>query len=103
MLKWYEHYYIGEGVRDAEKIRKKIDQGELVPGIYLLTLSENPNNVMEILPAVSLKQETVRRLCPEIIGMAMGKEEAMVMVSELLPKIYEETGTFHVQEYMKNR
>lgn len=103
MLKWCEHYYIGEGVRDAEKIREKIDQGRLTPGIYLLTLSENPDHIMEILPAVSLKQEAVRRLCPEIIGMAKGKEEAITMVSEILPRIYEETGTFQVREYMKNR
>lgn len=103
MLQWYKNCYLGEGIRDAEKIRNKIEQGKLVHGIYLVTFSDNPDNLLEILPAVVLKQSPVRSLCPEIIGMAKGKEEAMAMVSEILSEVYEETGTFQVREYLKNR
>ena len=35
MLKWMDDYYIGETVRNVEDIRQKLDQGKLVPGIYL--------------------------------------------------------------------
>lgn len=103
MLKWCKHYYVGEAVRDAEKIRSKIEQGRLTPGIYLLTLSENPHHLMELIPAITLKQEAVRMLCPEIIGIASGKDEALSMASAIIQEIYEKTGAFQVREYMKNR
>lgn len=103
MLKWHENFYIGENVRDAEKIRQKLDQGKLVPGIYLLTLSDNPHNILEILPAVTLFQKTAARLCPEVIGMAGGMDEAMELVRSIVQTVYRETGDVQVQEYLKNR
>ena len=35
----------------AEKIKNKLDAGKYVHGIYLLTLSDNPSNLFEIIPA----------------------------------------------------
>ena len=42
MLKWREDYYVGEGIKDAAKARKRIDAGRVAFGVYLVTLSENP-------------------------------------------------------------
>lgn len=54
-----------ESVKDPEKIKKKLNSGKPVLGIYLLTLSENPVNLMDIIPAAMLIQksfmESVRR------------------------------------------
>lgn len=37
MLKWHDHYYVGESVRDESAVREKLDAGKPVPGIYLVT------------------------------------------------------------------
>lgn len=104
MLKWHNNFYIGENVQDADGIRKKLDQGRIVPGIYLLTFSDNPHNILEILPAVTLFQKTVARLCPEVIGMARGMDEAMELVRSIVQTVYEETGDIQqIEEYLKNR
>ena len=42
MLKWREDYYVGEGIKDVEKTKKRIDAGKVALGVYLVTLSENP-------------------------------------------------------------
>lgn len=75
----------------------------LVPGIYLITLSDNPRNLLEILPALTLIQENAADMCPEIVGIAKGKEEAMDLVTEMIRTIFSETGGFEVKEYWKNR
>lgn len=75
----------------------------LVPGIYLITLSDNPRNLLEILPALTLIQESAADMCPEIVGIAKGKEEAMDLVTEMIRTIFSETGGFEVKEYWKNR
>ena len=67
MLRWIENYYVGSSVRKPEEMKEKINSGFFAPGIYLLTLSDNPNNLLEFLPAASLKQKAVYRLCPTII------------------------------------
>lgn len=103
MLKWQKKYYISEGVKSPVKIQSKINAGKPVPGIYLLTLSDNPGNIMEIVPAVTLIQKTAYDLCPVIIGMARGKDEALELVQRIVEEVYRETGSFGIKEYMKNR
>ncbi|MDO5362159.1 MAG: hypothetical protein Q4F03_05860 [Eubacteriales bacterium] len=103
MVKWIKNYYTGEGVEEPARIRRKINAGKFVPEIYLLTLSNHPDNLCDIIPAFMLMQKGYREICPLIFGMAKGKDEAMEMAAELLGEIYRETGSFKVAEYLKNR
>ena len=99
MLKWHKNYYRGTSIKNISKIRLKLIQGKPVPGIYLITLSENPHNQLEILPALTLVQETAARICPEIVGIAKGKEEALELITDMVQTIYEETGELNIKEY----
>ena len=103
MLKWHKNCFVGKNVRDLERIQEKLENRRLVPGIYLLVLSEHPRNIMEMFPAVTLLQRTAADLCPEIIGIALGKEEAVSLAEEIIRQVYEETGDVQVKEYLKNR
>lgn len=103
MLRWINDFYRGAGVEDPEELKAKINAGAFLPGVYLLTLSDNPENIMEILPAVSLKQKTAVHLCPLVIGAAYGKEEAMELVCGIVEEVYQKTGSFCVEDYLKNR
>ena len=94
MLKWIKDYTVSERIRNPEKVRRKIDAGEAVPGIFLITKSYNEHHLLEILPAISLVQRNVYAMCPEIIGMAKGKEDAMEMVQNILEAVYRRTGDF---------
>ena len=58
MLTWQDGYRIGEGVKKAEKVKSRLDAGKFVQGIYLLTLSENPANIMDVIPAAMLLQKS---------------------------------------------
>ena len=76
MLKWCKDLRIGEGVKRADKIRRKLNHGKIVPGVYLITFSENPRNLLEIIPALTMIQQSAADICPEIIGLAGDKDEA---------------------------
>lgn len=103
MLKWHKHYYKGAGVKNTTRIRFRLNQGKPVPGIYLITLSENPHNLLEILPSLTLIQKTAVQLCPEIVGIASSKDEAFDLVTSMIQNVYDETGDFKIKEYWKNR
>ena len=82
MLKWREDYYVGEGIKDAAKARRRIDAGRVAFGVYLVTLSENPGNLLEIVPSYMLIQKSYYARCPEIVGMAKGKDEAIDLLEQ---------------------
>ena len=103
MLKWCKDLRIGEGVKKADKIRRKLNHGKIVPGVYLITFSENPRNLLEIIPALTLIQQSAADICPEIIGIAGDKDEAVDMATEIIQEVYDKTGDFHIEEYWKNR
>ena len=48
MLKWREDYYVGEGIKDAAKARRRIDAGRVAFGGSLVKFSENPGTLIEI-------------------------------------------------------
>ena len=79
------------------------DSGRVAFGVYLVTLSENPGNLLEIVPSYMLIQKSYYARCPEIVGMAKGKDEAIDLAVDIVKNIYGETGAFQVKEYFKNR
>lgn len=103
MLKWMDPIYVDETVENADHIREKLNQNKLTPGIYLLTLSHHPKHLMEILPAVLLKQSCLRELCPEIFGMAGSNDSAIELSCRILKEVYDATGAFNIEKYLKNR
>ena len=103
MLKWHKNLLTGPGIRNRARICYKLNHGKIVPDIFLITLSENPANLLEILPALTFIQESAALICPEIIGIARGKKEAMDMVTEIIQELYRETGGFNIKEYWKKR
>ena len=71
--------------------------------MYLITFSENPRNLLEIIPALTMIQQSAADICPEIIGLAGNKDEAVEMTVEIIQEVYDRTGDFRVEEYWKNR
>ena len=103
LLKWMKNYYIGNDVKNPTRIRARITAGKFVPDIYIITLSDNPGNILEFFPAGMLVQRGARATCPLIIGMARGKSGAIQMVQDMIEQVYTETGNFKIKEYLKNR
>ena len=77
--------------------------GKFVPGVYVVTLSDNPGNILEILSAAELMQASVRAICPPVVGLANGRDGAIRMVQEIVEEVYRETGDLKIREYLENR
>ncbi|MDO5335947.1 MAG: hypothetical protein Q4E89_00605 [Eubacteriales bacterium] len=102
-LDWYEHCRAGEGICDWREIADKLNKGKQVTGIYLITLSENPDNILEMFSAVYLSQSVFRERCPKIVGVAKGKDGAIALVRQLVEESWHATGSCRVNEYLKSR
>ena len=104
MLTWYVHLYVGEKAKkQVRKTMGRINKRKPTPGVYLLTLPHNQKNVMEIVSTSVLLQETAHMRCPQVIGIARGKEEAYALMQRILKDTYANTGSFQVERYLNLR
>lgn len=102
MVKWYKNLYVGDNAKKEERrIRRKIEKGRIIPGIFLITYASNPDNQLDIIPSALLKQKTVYQRCPMIIGIASGYEEALEIVSGLADQAYRQEEAESIRSYLK--
>lgn len=100
MLKWSHQLHIGEGVpKRKRRMKRRLEQGKLVLGVYLITEPSNQENLFDILDAKELLFPYNKRRTIVVYGLAKGKGEAEQMVTEMIEEVYRETGTLNVREY----
>ena len=82
------------------KIQSQINAGKPVAGIWLVTFSDHPDNILEIIPAALLAQKELYDTCPMIAGMASCKADALQLVKKIIETVYKKTGGFDAEEYL---
>lgn len=103
-MKWYSVLYAGETARKKKnKIICKLKTGAGMLDVYLVTLSGNQHDLLEIISSAYLKQKVVRRNLPMILGIACGYEEAVEVAVEIVSETYAKTGDFKVSRYLADK
>lgn len=99
-MNWYSKLYVGKKAeKKKEKIRKEIDREIYKGNTYLITLSSNPKNNLEIFSVQELRFPYLREHCPMIVGIALGWEEALEVLQEMVKEVYYSTGEANLREY----
>lgn len=103
-MKWYPKLYIGSGAQpNAGKIIRKLKKNTIQPGIYVITLAENGQDMLDILPSVMLQQTKVREQLPMIVGLAKGKREALELARQIVQDTFDATGGCDVPGYLRGQ
>ena len=102
-MKIYKNYYAGDTAKKSvRKIIRGLEKKDLQPGVYVITLPEGDNNVLEIIPAFVLKYPFFleRRRKLQIVGVAQGRTEAVMLTAKIVQDTYNTTGGFDVECFM---
>lgn len=103
MIVWSEKLYIGEQAeKKTEKVQKKLENGKLVTGFFLITKPSNKSNLFDILPTEELKFPYYKQRELLVYGLANGKSEAEQLVLTMLEDVYRETGGLCCKEYFES-
>ncbi len=101
-MRWYKKLYLGPSVLDIQKIQKKAALGMGMVGVYYITLASVPGNLLDIFHNGMLKQPLfLKAQCTDIVGVAIGKQEAYRLTEQILMELYQQTGGFDVRCYFK--
>lgn len=104
MIRWYKNLYIGKNAKKREAlIRHQLNSGRSVPGVYLITFAEMKDNQLEIFPAVLLKKRIEHGFKSKIVGIALGRREALKIITSLADEAYRIEGCESIRKYLENR
>lgn len=100
MISWTSRLYVGEKMKKKkEKVITSINNREATFGVYCVAFASHPNNLFDIMDANELLFPHYKRSKVQIVGLARGKEEAILLVQDMLLEVYHNTGDFDVRTY----
>jgi hypothetical protein len=89
-LDWCQELFVG--IKAGERTDELIEQAEAGRPpltLYLVTLAANGIDQLDIVPAISLRHRlTSQRRLPMIVGLAIGRNEAIEVVGEISRQAY---------------
>lgn len=103
-MRWYHKLYIGETAREKrDEIVWKVKHKAGMLGVYLITLSSNDENLLDIINSSMFLQPFYKEEEIFIVGIACGYDEAVELAAKIIDEIYQETGDFHVRQFITNK
>lgn len=98
---WYRYLYVDEDMKQKTKrIKWKILHSRNVENIFLITLSEYPQVLLEILSVSEKRKKFYPKKNCLVVGVAKGYEESCNLACSIIMDVYGKTGGFQVKEYL---
>lgn len=103
-MRWAVNLYTTEKTKKLlPRIMQKVRKSKVQPGIWLITLASNEQNLLDIFHSIYYVQPMFAKLNPDIVGIGESEEAAKELVVKILEDVYKENGDFNVRAYFKFR
>lgn len=101
MIRWAEKLYLSADIKSKKKIKlmEYIENGKLTFEVYCITFASNPDNLFDIINANELLFPYYAKKEMYVLGLAASKEQAKLLVKDMIEEIYKNTGGFQVRDY----
>lgn len=99
-MNWYENLYVGKNAKKkAASYIRKIEDGNYPLQIYLITFTAGAHDQIEIISPRNLKFWYHQKKNPMIAGIALGREEALEVLQQMVQDIMCETGGLDFRQF----
>lgn len=100
-MKYYYALYMDEYTKEnQDKIKKNIEKDKWQLEIYLIALTKNDTNHLEIFNSVLLIQKAMSKEELFVVGIANGYIEALELVEKITQEVYDETSGVDIRSYI---
>lgn len=101
---FFQNLYLGDRISSKkDQIMKKLNSKKSVPELYLITMAQNPDNMLEIVSHWEVLQKGYPNMDIRVVGLAKGKKEAFKVVQSIVEQVLSETGSADVRAYLNQR
>ena len=80
-------------------MKRRIRTGLILFDLYCVTIPQNSQNVMDIIPARDVKRRPYREMTVKVIGVAKGESNAKELVRRMVEELYQKSGGFDAERY----
>ncbi len=101
-VRYHSKLYLSEGItgKKLDKIKKKLEKKPLLSGVFLISVSANPSDQLDIFAARQLVQPYYEKNPPYVIGITESREEALLLVEQMVQECLLERGDCALKEYL---
>ena len=101
-MRWAVNLYTTEKTKKMlPRIMQKTKNRKLQPGIWLITIASNEQNLFDIFQSIYYMQPVYSKLNPDIVGVAESEDAAKELLIRMTEDMYKETGNFNARSYFK--
>ncbi len=101
-MRWYSHLYVGEqAAKKRYAVIQKIRNGTGGQNIYVITPASNGNNLLDIYSVGDFSHPYYQQQDMLILGIAAGYQEALVVAGKIVNDMYQATGEFSLERFLK--
>ena len=99
---YHSKLYLSEGITEKklDKIKKKLENKPLLSSVFLIAISANQSDQLDIFDARQLVQPYYKKNPPYVIGITKSREEAISMVEKIVKECLSERGDCALKEYL---
>ena len=104
MVTYSDKLYLSESINEKKlnKIKRNIKQGRGRFDIYIISLSNNEHDQLDIFHNAMFKQKIYRKFDIRIVGLATSYDEALVVIQRILDDTMQETNTVDMKGFLLN-
>lgn len=100
-MRYYKNMYVQEELRKKQrKIVKNLEAKKFQINMYLIALSVNNGNHLEIINSMFLLQKDYPLEDYLVVGLAKSHEEAMEIVEKITQEVYDSTNGADIRSYI---
>ena len=101
-LQYHSRLYLSESISDSklDKIKKRLNTKPLLSNVYLITISQNPRDQLDILAANQLVQKFYSKHPVYVIGIASDYDEAVALIKTIVQECLKTRGDCALKEYL---
>lgn len=98
-MKFYKNLYIGDTVKNPQKIKRKLKRHAKLTNIYVVAYAAETGRI-EIYHCFMLQQHYYKEHPPYVIGLAGNKEEAAQIIVKIAGEAVARTGKADLPAYL---
>lgn len=99
---YHSKLYLSDGITEKklDKIKKKLEKKTLLSGVFLIAVSANQTDQLDIFEARQLVQSYYLKNPPYVIGIAESRQEAVSLIEQIVQECLQERGDCALKEYL---
>ena len=103
-MRWAVNLYTTEKIKKKlPRIIYKLKVRRMQPGIWLITIASNEQNLLDLFQAVYYIQPMMQKMNPDVVGIAESQDAAKEMIVKITGDVCQKQGNFDMRSYFKFR